>query len=95
MRVDSDDDSFDAKEAFVFPISRASIFFQLLLILASLYYSMMLTNWGNPTVNLDTTDFYQQNEVSYWLRIVSIWVAVTTFLFSLLAPLVLKDRDFS
>ena len=40
----------DGEATNTFPISSASIYFQLLLILGAFYYAMLLTNWGNPTV---------------------------------------------
>ena len=39
-----------AEEMHVFPVTRGIIVFQALLIFASIYYSMLLTNWGNPYV---------------------------------------------
>jgi len=37
-----------AKEMHVFPITTATITFQAVMIAAAIYYSMLLTNWGNP-----------------------------------------------
>ena len=43
-------ETVDQDEMHSFPITSATIFFQLLLILAAVYYSMLLTNWGNPSI---------------------------------------------
>lgn len=43
-------ETVDQDEMHSFPITSATIFFQLLLVLASVYYAMLLTNWGNPTI---------------------------------------------
>lgn len=48
----------DQEDMHAFPISTPTIFFQALLILAAIYYAMLLTNWGNPAVFNNTTDFY-------------------------------------
>lgn len=50
---DDDDDLADhkkgEKDGHIFPISDVSIQFQLLMVLSALYYSMLLTNWMNPS----------------------------------------------
>jgi len=42
-----DIESAAAEDPHVFPISTATIFFQLLMVFACLYYCMLLTNWGD------------------------------------------------
>jgi len=37
-----------AKEMHVFPITRATILFQVIMVLVSIYWAMLLTNWGSP-----------------------------------------------
>ena len=66
-----------------FPISTGTIFFQALLILAAVYYAMLLTNWGNPTVFLDTTDLYAANNVSFWIKLVTNYITNLIYLISL------------
>ena len=51
----------------VFPISTATILFQLLLVLASIYYAMLLTNWGQPTILDDTAVFFDKSGQSFWI----------------------------
>lgn len=46
------------EEMHVFPISRGVIVFQVLLMLSAFYYCMLLTNWGNPTVQDTSTTFF-------------------------------------
>ena len=64
-----------SEEAHVFPISTATILFQALMVLASVYYSMLLTNWGNPTVMDSTSGFFGKNEMSYWVQMSALWVS--------------------
>ena len=51
----------------VFPISKSTILFQALLCLAAIYYSMLLTNWGNPTLLDDTAVFFNKSGQSFWI----------------------------
>lgn len=54
-----------------FPITPATILFQVLLILAAIYYSMLLTNWGNPTIFDNTSSFFASNNTSFWIKLVA------------------------
>jgi len=81
----------------VFPISTATILFQLLLILSSIYFSMLLTDWGNPNVmdsgNKDAM-FFEPSYQSFWINVAAMWVSQAIYIFSLTAPWCI-DRDFS
>lgn len=78
------------------PITSATIFFQALLILAAVYYSMLLTNWGTPTLfSTSSFSFFTKSEYSFWIQMVAQWVSVLVYLFSMTAPLCCPDRDFS
>ena len=83
-----------AEEAHVFPISTATIVFQGLMVLASIYYSMLMTNWGNPSVMDDTYGFFSNNYMSYWVQMTALWVSQALYVFSLTAPLCFPNRDF-
>jgi hypothetical protein len=79
------------------PITNATLMFQFLLILATMYYAMILTNWGNPTLygaNKNFVMFPQTTEFSYWIQLVAQWISILLYLFSLLAPLFCKNRSF-
>lgn len=77
-----------------FPITPATIFFQLLLVLASIYYSMLLTNWGNPTIFESTSTFFSANGTSFWIKLVAQWLSTALYLFSMFAPMIFPDREF-
>ncbi|KAJ7991427.1 hypothetical protein DPEC_G00283730 [Dallia pectoralis] len=67
-------------------------FFHFSLFLASLYIMMTLTNWYQP----DTT--YQTMESSMpavWVKISSSWIGLALYLWTLVAPLILANRDFN
>lgn len=67
-------------------------FFHLMFALATLYVMMTLTNWYKPTSDLTTLS---SNEASVWVKIISSWLCLSIYLWSLVAPILLPDRDFS
>lgn len=77
-----------------FPITPATILFQALLILAAVYYSMLLTNWGNPTIFDNTSTFFASNNTSFWIKLSAQWLSTIIYLFSMFAPMIFTDREF-
>ncbi|XP_060830651.1 probable serine incorporator isoform X4 [Bombus pascuorum] len=67
-------------------------FFHLMFALATLYVMMTLTNWYQPNSNLDTLN---SNTASMWVKIISSWMCLALYIWSLIAPAVLPNRDFS
>ncbi|XP_043792233.1 probable serine incorporator isoform X3 [Apis laboriosa] len=67
-------------------------FFHLMFALATLYVMMTLTNWYQPNSNLDTLN---ANTASMWVKIISSWMCLGLYIWSLIAPAVLRNRDFS
>ena len=95
-RPDEDvNDKKDNEEAGVFAISNATIFFQLLMMLSAMYMAILCTNWGKLDVfEGSSAEFYQANSTSYWLKLAAMWITITMYLFSLLAPIIFPDREF-
>ncbi|CAK6975320.1 serine incorporator 2 [Scomber scombrus] len=67
-------------------------FFHFSLFLASLYIMMTLTNWYKP--NTDSSAM-QSSMPAVWVKISSSWLGLALYLWTLVAPLVLTDRDFN
>ncbi|XP_076158338.1 serine incorporator 2 [Alosa pseudoharengus] len=67
-------------------------FFHFSLFLASLYIMMTLTNWYQPE-----TDYHAMESTmpAVWVKISSSWLGLAIYLWTLIAPLVLSDRDFN
>lgn len=65
-------------------------FFHFMFALASLYVMMTLTNWYDPSSNQPSS-----NQASMWIKIISSWLCILLYLWSLVAPLILRDREFS
>ncbi|XP_029902970.1 serine incorporator 1 [Myripristis murdjan] len=66
-------------------------FFHFMLFLASLYIMMTLTNWYSPDSNYETMT---SKWPSVWVKISSSWICIALYVWTLVAPLVLVNRDF-
>mmetsp|Transcript_24100 Transcript_24100/g.26755 ORF Transcript_24100/g.26755 Transcript_24100/m.26755 type:complete len:463 (+) Transcript_24100:49-1437(+) len=73
-------------------------FFHLIFATASMYLAMILTNWQiiKPS-NADHSvyDVDKGNVVSVWVKLVSSWVTVGIYLWTLVAPLFCPNRQFN
>ncbi|XP_009996995.1 PREDICTED: serine incorporator 3 [Chaetura pelagica] len=67
-------------------------FFHFMLFLASLYIMMTLTNWYSPDADFKTMT---SKWPAVWVKITSSWVCLLLYLWTLVAPVVLTNRDFS
>ncbi|MEQ2267424.1 Serine incorporator 1 [Xenotaenia resolanae] len=66
-------------------------FFHFMLFLASLYIMMTLTNWYSPDSSYETMT---SRWPSVWVKISSSWICIGLYVWTLVAPLVLVNRDF-
>ncbi|NXM37807.1 SERC2 protein, partial [Gymnorhina tibicen] len=73
-------------------VSYSYTFFHLCLLLAALYIMMTLTNWYRPDESLQVL---RSPWTAVWVKISSSWAGLLLYLWTLVAPLVLPDRDFS
>jgi hypothetical protein len=60
----------------------------------SCWFSMALTSWGSIESGGDAAN-PQVGEVSMWMIIASQWIALTFYLWTLVAPRLFPDRDFA
>ncbi|NXX69024.1 SERC3 protein, partial [Spizella passerina] len=67
-------------------------FFHFMLFLASLYIMMTLTNWYSPDADFKTMT---SKWPAVWVKMTSSWVCLLLYLWTLVAPLVLTNRDFN
>jgi hypothetical protein len=68
-------------------------FFHCMFMLASFYVMMSLTNWDSPSeANLSKLN---SNMSSVWVKMVSSWVCIVIYVWTLVAPMIFPDRDFS
>uniref|UniRef100_A0AAX7TG75 Serine incorporator 1 n=1 Tax=Astatotilapia calliptera TaxID=8154 RepID=A0AAX7TG75_ASTCA len=66
-------------------------FFHFMLFLASLYIMMTLTNWYSPDSKYEAIT---SKWPSVWVKISSSWICIALYVWTLVAPLVLVNRDF-
>ncbi|KAG5858068.1 hypothetical protein ANANG_G00026170 [Anguilla anguilla] len=67
-------------------------FFHFCLFLASLYIMMTLTNWYQPDTS---TQAMLTRMPAVWVKISSSWLGLALYLWTLVAPLILTNRDFN
>lgn len=67
--------------------------FHLMFALATLYVMMTLTNWYQPDTSGNIAT-YAANPAAMWVKIISSWLAGGIYLWTMIAPAVLQDRDF-
>jgi uncharacterized protein YxeA len=65
-------------------------FFHIMFFLASLYIMMTLTHWYRPTSNFSMN----ANEPAMWVKISSSWTCIAIYIWTIIAPMVLQNRDF-
>uniref|UniRef100_A0A7N8Y9M9 Serine incorporator 1-like n=1 Tax=Mastacembelus armatus TaxID=205130 RepID=A0A7N8Y9M9_9TELE len=65
--------------------------FHFMLFLASLYIMVTLTNWYSPDTDYTITSKWP----AVWVKIISSWVCLALYLWTLVAPMILTNRDFS
>lgn len=82
------------KESYVFPVATSTLIFQGFMVFVSIYYAMLITNWGRPTVDDDNYDYFIDKWAGFWIKVVVQWVMCILYLFSLIAPLLFKNREF-
>ncbi|XP_037355082.1 serine incorporator 3 [Talpa occidentalis] len=66
--------------------------FHFMLCLASLYIMMTLTNWYSPDAKFQSMT---SKWPAVWVKISSSWVCLLLYVWTLVAPLVLTNRDFN
>ncbi|KAF9787431.1 serine incorporator/TMS membrane protein [Thelephora terrestris] len=69
--------------------------FHVIFVLGAMYVAMLLTDWnvvkevkGNP----DEDVYIGRSEVAMWMRVVSSWVCMLLYMWSLMAPVLFPDR---
>lgn len=67
-------------------------FFHVMFAFASLYVMMTLTSWNKPTASVSET---LDNSASMWVKMISSWLCSCLYIWTLVAPILLPDRDFS
>ncbi|KAJ3602822.1 hypothetical protein NHX12_030568 [Muraenolepis orangiensis] len=67
-------------------------FLHFMMLLGSLYIMMTLTNWYSPDSEYDA---FTGKWSAVWVKITSSWVCLALYTWTLVAPVILSNRDFS
>lgn len=86
-RNNNDDEDDEKKQ-----VSYSWSFFHMMFAFASLYVMMTLTSWNKPGSNVSQT---YDNSSSMWVKMISCWLCCFLYIWTMIAPIVLPDRDFS
>jgi len=74
-------------------------FFHFTFLLAAMYLGMVLTNWQSISIVTgegvtDNTILIDQGPSAVWVKVVSSWVTLLLFIWTLIAPVVFPNRKF-
>jgi len=72
-------------------------YFHFTFFLASLYLTMVLTNWVLPEKadeNSKQSIEIDQGMMSVWVKVVSSWITIILYVWTLLAPICFPGREF-
>jgi hypothetical protein len=75
------------------PVSYSYTFFHLIFALASMYSGMLLTGWMSAAS--ERSELMDVGWTSVWVRICTEWSTAALYIWTLVAPLLFLDRDFS
>ncbi|XP_010546830.1 PREDICTED: serine incorporator 3 isoform X2 [Tarenaya hassleriana] len=73
------------------PVSYSYSFFHVIFALASMYAAMLLSGWTDSSESASLIDV---GWTSVWVRICTGWVTAGLYIWTLVAPFVLPDREF-
>ncbi|RXH80354.1 hypothetical protein DVH24_041501 [Malus domestica] len=73
------------------PVGYSYTFFHLIFALASMYSAMLLSGW---TSSSESSDLIDVGWTSVWVRICTEWVTAALYVWSLIAPILIPDREF-
>lgn len=81
-----DDESEETKYSYCF--------FHFIMCLASMYTTMCLTNWIDPTSS-PRSDMFYGNTTAFWFKVASSWICILLYIWTLVAPFFCPNRDFN
>ena len=79
-------------EAGIFPVTIPTMVFQAVMIVASIYYAMLFTNWGNMTIEGETESLFGDSKAPMWIKVCSQWATIALFTISISLKICCPDR---
>eukprot|EP00127_Corallochytrium_limacisporum_P003389 Clim_evm17s149 gene=Clim_evmTU17s149 len=69
--------------------------FHLAFVLAACYVALLMSDWEKVTNNTTTGLELDQSKAGVWVKIASSWITMLLYLWTLYAPIIFPNRDFS
>ena len=82
IKAEIADKEKDDNEEYVFEVTTSTVLFQVVLMLVTFHYGMVMTNWGDPFVNNDAADFYSNNPLSFGIKTAMFVISLVIYLIS-------------
>jgi hypothetical protein len=81
------------------PVAYNYSFFHFTFLLATMYLGMVLTNWQSISIVTgqgvsDNTILIDQGMSAVWVKVISSWVTMLLFLWTMIAPVLFPNRKF-
>ncbi|XP_010464184.1 PREDICTED: probable serine incorporator [Camelina sativa] len=89
--LEDPEDGKKGSEAEARPVSYSYSFFHIIFALASMYAAMLLSGWTDSSESASLIDV---GWTSVWVKICTGWVTAALYIWTLIAPLILPDREF-
>ena len=70
------------------------LYFHTIMVLASLYIPLLLTNYGNAFIGGQEYSAFASDTLSLWVKLINTWVTMSFFIWTLVAPKLFPNRDF-
>lgn len=75
-------------------VFKVQVSFHVIMCLASCYMAMLFTNWTPSNGDSKDSDSSTSRE-SWWVQAIAQWITYLLYVWTLVAPLLFPDRDFS
>lgn len=69
-------------------------FFHFVFLIAAMYLAMLITNWDSVVFTKDDLAVVGKSMVAAWVKVVSSWLVLLIYLWTVIAPVVLPDRNW-
>ena len=94
-RTESEDPEKKERAAWSPKLRNLLVEVAIIFLLVSCYYSMVVTNWATEQNSSGETANKTAGWVAMWLQASAQWIAIGMYIWSLVAPTLFPDRDFS
>lgn len=82
----------DQEKDMVFPVTLPTIIFQVIMLITSLYFGMLFSNWGDAVISGNTSEQFTSATYSMWIKIASLWITLALFTVSVTLTICCPNR---